>query len=147
MAINLNGFVTWLKGWFYEKSEVNTLLNSKVNEQQGQANKNVVTSSTGVITLEDKPVIPDVSGKIDTAGTGLSKSGTTLNHSNSITAQTSTVFKKIKYDAQGHITGTADVSANDIPTHAHSADKLIDQNSNNYSNIGITTSWAEQGDK
>ena len=63
--------------------------------------------------------IPDVSGKIDTAGTGLSKSGTTLNHSNSITAQTSTAFKKFKYDAQGHITGTANVSGSDLPNHNH----------------------------
>lgn len=50
--------------------------------------------------------------KVDTAGTGLSKSGTTLNHSNSVTAKTSyvgsaTAVPLIKYDAQGHITGTS----------------------------------------
>lgn len=146
MAINLEGIVTWLSGWFYKKEEVNTIANSKLNANLTTANKNLVTNGSGDVVLEDKPVIPDVSGFIDTAGTGLSKSGTTLNHSNSVTVQTSTVFKKIKYDGQGHITGTADVSANDLPIHAHSADKLIDQNSNNYSNIGITTSWAEQGD-
>lgn len=61
----------------------------------------------------------DISGKIDTAGTGLSKSGTTLNHSNSVTAQTSTALKKIKYDAQGHITGTDSVAAGDLPSHTH----------------------------
>ena len=49
------------------------------------------------------PTIPDVSGKIDTAGTGLSKSGTTLNHSNSVTAQTTQAVYPIKIDAQGHI--------------------------------------------
>lgn len=156
-----------------------------------QANKNVVTNSSGLITTEDKPTIPsassttpsadttsgsvgtgttwarsnhshpksslyaesshnhtksqitdfpsipsktsdlqndsgfltshqDISGKIDTAGTGLSKSGTTLNHSNSITAQTTNALKKIKYDSQGHITGSADVTASDLPTHTHS---------------------------
>lgn len=47
-------------------------------------------------------------GKI-TAGTGLSKSGNTINHSNSVTAQTSGLgssvrIPAIKYDAQGHIT-------------------------------------------
>lgn len=47
-------------------------------------------------------------GKI-TAGTGLSKSGNTINHSNSVTAQTSNLgssvrIPAIKYDAQGHIT-------------------------------------------
>lgn len=55
--------------------------------------------------------------KIDTPGTGLSKNGTTLNHSNSITAQNSNVFKKFKYDGQGHITGTANVSASDLPSN------------------------------
>lgn len=43
------------------------------------------------------------------AGTGLSLSGTTFNHSNSITAKTSyvgsaTAVPRIQYDAQGHIT-------------------------------------------
>ena len=47
--------------------------------------------------------VPDISGKIDTAGTGLSKSGTTLNHSNSVTAQTTQAVYPIKIDAQGHI--------------------------------------------
>lgn len=61
-----------------------------------------------------------ISGKIDTAGTGLSKSGTTLNHSNSITALTTASFKKVKYDGQGHITGTSDVTASDLPNHTHS---------------------------
>lgn len=44
--------------------------------------------------------------KIDTAGTGLSKSGTTINHSNSVTAKTTQGFAQIAYDAQGHITGS-----------------------------------------
>lgn len=82
--------------------------------------KNVVTDANGEITFENKPTIPDVSGKIDTAGTGLSKSGTTLNHSNSVTALTTASLKKVKYDAQGHITGTSDVSASDLPSHTHS---------------------------
>ena len=53
--------------------------------------------------------IPDVSGKIDTAGTGLSKSGTTLNHSNSVNAQSTSAVYPITIDAQGHIAsyGTA----------------------------------------
>ena len=43
---------------------------------------------------------------IQSAGTGLSKSGTTLNHSNSVTAKTTQGFAQIAYDAQGHITGS-----------------------------------------
>ena len=58
--------------------------------------------------------IPDVSGKIDTAGTGLSKSGTTLNHSNSVAAQTTQAIYPIKIDAQGHISDYG--SAVSVPT-------------------------------
>ena len=46
---------------------------------------------------------------------GITLSGTTFKHTNSITAQqTDAVFKKIKYDAQGHITGVKDVEPGDI---------------------------------
>lgn len=38
------------------------------------------------------------------AGTGLSLSGTTFNHSNSVTAETTFDKSRFKYDAQGHIT-------------------------------------------
>jgi len=59
-----------------------------------------------------------------TAGTGLSATvnGTspavqtvTINHSNSVTAVTSNSFLKLKYDAQGHITGSTAVVKADIP--------------------------------
>ena len=42
----ISGWITWLKGWFYDKTEINTLLNAKVNLNQSQANKNVVTNVT-----------------------------------------------------------------------------------------------------
>ena len=48
------------------------------------------------------------------AGTGLSLSGTTFNHSNSVTALTTEGLRKIKYDAQGHITGSSAVAKADI---------------------------------
>ena len=86
-------------------STVTTALNGK--SDSGHTHSNYLTSS-------------DISGKIDTAGTGLSKSGTTLNHSNSVTALTTASLKKVKYDAQGHITGTSDVSGSDLPSHTHS---------------------------
>lgn len=51
------------------------------------------------------------------AGTGISigSDGATINHSNSVTAKTtyvgsSTAIPRIKYDAQGHITGTTTVT-------------------------------------
>lgn len=49
-----------------------------------------------------------------TAGTGLELNGTKFDHSNSVTAVTSASFVKVKYDAQGHITGTTAVAKSDI---------------------------------
>ena len=68
----------------------------------------------------EKLVKDSLNGKVDTAGTGLSKSGTTLGHSNSVSAESSAVFKKIAFDAQGHITSTANVEGSDLPSHTHS---------------------------
>ena len=50
-------------------------------------------------------------GKLYSAGKGISLSGTTFNHSNSVTAKTTQAVYPIKFDAQGHITaaGTAQV--------------------------------------
>lgn len=127
MAIDLNGIVTWLKGWFYDKTEITGFLNNKANQSDLQTLQGTVTS-----------LGETVNGKIDTAGTGLSKSGTTLNHSNNVTAQSSAVFKKIKYDGQGHITGTANVSGDDLPQHGHSTDLILDT-LGSYSNIDVTT--------
>lgn len=70
------------------------------------AGTNVSISSSNVISATDTKY---------SAGTGLSLSGTTINHSNSVTAKTSyvgsaTAIPQIKYDAQGHITGTSSVT-------------------------------------
>lgn len=75
-----------------------------------------ISASNGALTVTKGSTFltsADISGKIDTAGTGLSKSGTTLNHSNSVTAQTTQNVYPIKIDAQGHISayGTAITSA------------------------------------
>lgn len=48
------------------------------------------------------------------AGTGISFNGTTINHSNSVTAVTTAGLYKVKYDAQGHITGATAVGKADI---------------------------------
>jgi hypothetical protein len=64
-----------------------------------------------------------VTKRTNTFGTGSTAltydSGVIIGHSNSVTAVTSAVFKKITYDAQGHITGTANVTASDLPSHTH----------------------------
>lgn len=76
-------------------------------------------------------VFDAIDTKIDTAGTGLSKSGTTLNHSNSITAGTAGTSSAtsgstlavpyVTYDAQGHITATG--------THTHTVTGFVDTSS------------------
>ena len=54
----------------------------------------------------------NIDGAITAAGTGLSKSGSTLNHSNSVTAKTTQALYPIKFDAQGHITGAGTAIGN-----------------------------------
>ena len=67
--VNIDGVVTWLKNWFYDKTEIGTLLNAKANLNQNQANYNVVTDASGNITVEAKPTIPtDVSELADSTG-------------------------------------------------------------------------------
>ena len=70
------------------------------------------------------------------AGTGLSLSGTTFNHSNSITAVTTAQFKKYKYDSCGHITGTVNVTASDI-TSALSYTPLSNEGGSINGNLNI----------
>ena len=86
-----------------------------------------ITASNGALNVQKSTTF------IHTAGTGLSKSGSTLNHSNSITAGTvgtssntsgvTIAVPYATYDAQGHITGkgththtvtTATASANGV---------------------------------
>ena len=69
-----------------------------------------VTGSGGITVTQNDTTI----GSGDTAFKY--KGSVTISHSNSITASTSTVFKKFSYDANGHITGTANVTASDIPS-------------------------------
>ena len=82
---------------------------NSVTAQTTQAVYPIKIDAQGHISAYGTAVtIPDVSGKIDTAGTGLSKSGTTLNHTNSVTAQTTQAVYPIKIDAQGHISAYGD---------------------------------------
>ena len=98
-----SGKVTTYDG--YASGKQNTLVvGTNLDSAPAENSTNPVTSG-GVYSA----ISTAASGKIDTAGTGLSKSGTTLNHSNSVTAETTgkgsaTAVPVIKYDAQGHIT-------------------------------------------
>ena len=170
MAIELTRIVEWLNGWFPLRgtetrslsevvSATNTSLDNKVNVSQNEANKNMVTNGSGVVitqSIDTNPtqnsnnmvksggVYSALSGKIDTAGTGLSKSGTTLNHSSSIKPETSPIFTKVAYNGQGHITSILPVEGNDLPQHGHSTDLIADTTAQGYSNIGTNGPATQQ---
>ena len=57
VEVNIDGIVTWLKSWFYDKTEMNNFLNAKANLNQSVANQNVVTDASGNISTEAKPTI------------------------------------------------------------------------------------------
>lgn len=79
---------------------------------------------TGVTSIALKSVN---SNTVYAGGTGINiDANNAINHSNSITAITTAAFKKFKYDAQGHITGTANVTASDIPSHSHTVANITD---------------------
>lgn len=108
--------------------------------------KDVISSLTNNTSSTDLPtaaaVVNYVGGIINSgitnAGTGLDKNGNTINHSNSITAQTTQAVYPIKIDAQGHISayGNAITSmpASDVPSWAKAATKPT----YNYSEISGT---------
>lgn len=126
----------------WEELDANIVADVSWDSVTGKPSFSTVATSGSYNDLSNKPTIPDVSGKIDTAGTGLSKSGTTINHNDNVTsAQSTPVFKKFSYDKQGHITGTADVQVTDFP-HSHNATGVIDANA--HSNLG-TSANANQG--
>lgn len=54
--VNIDGVVTWLKNWFFDKTEVTQELNAKVNVAQGSANadKVLITDSGGAVTTGAK---------------------------------------------------------------------------------------------
>ena len=72
-----------------------------------------------------------------TATDGIKIESNVIKHTNSVTSAAS-VFKKISYDAQGHITGTANVVASDIPALDYVPTSMLTVTKN--TNVGITPS-------
>lgn len=89
---------------------------SKIKELQNDShtheNKDVLDKIEAPYTTAEKDKLAGLENY--TAGTGLSLSGTTINHKNSVTAKTTAGFLKFKYDAQGHITGSSPVTKSDF---------------------------------
>ena len=62
MSKTISGIATWLKNWFYDKSDIdgfvttlNNNIGTKLNANLTTANKNLVTNGSGQVVLEDKP--------------------------------------------------------------------------------------------
>ena len=86
-----------------------------------KAGSNVsITNSSGNVTIA-------ATDTTYSAGTGLSLSSTTINHSNSVTAQTTQAVYPIKIDAQGHISGygsaVTSMPASDVSSWAKASSK------------------------
>lgn len=79
-----------------EESPLSSALVSGLGSAAASESSDFATAAQGALAAS----------AIQSAGSGLSKDGTTLNHSNSVTAKTSEGFAAITYDAQGHITGS-----------------------------------------
>lgn len=77
-----------------------------------------------------------LNAKVDTAGTGLSKTGTTLNHSNSITAATTQAIYPVKIDKCGHITEYATGQAISSEYKSSAANHLFNR-------AGANTMWKQ----
>lgn len=73
-----------------------------------------VIKDSGYTIASNVPANAKFSDTTYSAGTGLTLDGTTFNHSNSVTAVTTAGLYKVKYDAEGHITGTTAVTKTDI---------------------------------
>jgi hypothetical protein len=90
-------------GVFYRESD------DTWGEWHSLLTNNMISGSSGItVTRKTIKIGGDDGTTINT--------GVTISHSNSITAETNTVFKKFSYDANGHITDTAPVTASDIPS-------------------------------
>lgn len=72
-----------------------------------------------------------------TATDGVKLDGNAIKHTNSVAAQASEALLKVKYDAQGHITGSEAVTATDIPGLSGKQDQLTTPQLNAV-NSGIT---------
>ena len=88
-------------GVFYRESD------DTWGEWHSLLTNNMITGSSGITVTPKTITIGGDEGTTINTGLGIS-------HSNSVTAVTSTAFKKVAYDANGHITGSENVAKSDI---------------------------------
>lgn len=88
-------------GVFYRESD------DTWGEWHSLLTNNMITGSSGITVTPKTITIGGDEGTTINTGLGIS-------HSNSVTAVTSTAFKKVAYDANGHITGSENVTKSDI---------------------------------
>ena len=104
---------TGVKGVLYRQNDSGGSNTENWNDWQLLMTPQAITGSSGITATITTTTI----------GTGANayvyNSGVQISHSNSIAAVTTAAFKKYTYDAQGHITGSADVAASDLPSHTH----------------------------
>lgn len=157
MAKNITGIVTWLKGWFFDKDEITakeqalqTQINNKASVTDlNTTNGNVSSLQSAMDNKVDKVTGKGLSTNDYTAAEkakleGIEAQANKYVHPTGVgTAQPSAVFKKIKYDANGHITGTENVIGTDLPEHNHNTAQVIQGTS--LSNLG-TGANASQND-
>lgn len=97
---------------------------SALGTEEKLTNAELLTDGAGMIGFYDEPndesitvrdALINLQDAVDgieiiTAGTGLTKSGSTLNHTNSITANQNAVVKAFTFDSEGHIDSSADAA-------------------------------------
>ena len=92
----------------FRQNDSSTKTSDNWGEWKGCLTSSDVVGSGGITVTQNDITIGSGTGAYSYKGS------VTISHSNSIAAQTSTVFKKFSYDSHGHITDIANVAKSDI---------------------------------
>ena len=107
-----------------EYIDATTYTGRALGTEEKLTNAELLTDGAGMIGFYDEPNDENITVRealvnlqeavdgieIITAGTGLTKSGSTLNHTNSVTASENAVVKAFTFDSEGHINSSADAA-------------------------------------
>ncbi len=161
MTTVMKDIVTWLKQWYYTEDEIDTKLGNKANKNLGTANYNVVTDSSGDITVEAKPTIPSKTSDLTNDGADGTNVFVANNDSRLSDSRTPSSHTHGQVSNDGKITSTAVTVAsgdNILITDASDSSKIKrvanllashtkDSDANGYTNISSSlTSSSTQAD-